>query len=82
MPLDFDPQHWTLTFSDTGAVEVFKPADALPESTPFVPAETVKAVNKEVKKELEKEQERGDCPRKRELINEIFKYWINYHNEI
>ncbi len=36
----------------------FKPADALPESTPFVLAETVKAVNKEVKKELEKEQER------------------------
>ncbi len=58
MPLDSSPSTLNLTFSDTGAVEVFKRADALPESTPFVPAETVKAVNKEVKTELEKEQER------------------------
>ncbi len=38
-------------------LKYFKPADALPESTPFVPAEAVKAVNDEVKKELEKERE-------------------------
>ncbi len=38
-------------------LKYFKPADALPGSTPFVPAETVKAVNEEVKKELEESKE-------------------------